>query len=157
MGPGDDTAGRVRVRRLTTSELSAGDIASIRALMAEAFGDGDEAFGDHDWDHALGGIHIVLDIEDVVVAHAAVVERDIHVAGRPLRAGYVEAVATATDQQGRGFGSQVMEAAGSVITREYDLGVLGTGRHQFYERLGWRTWQGPAFVRTARRRPAHTR
>ncbi|MGZ6267258.1 MAG: GNAT family N-acetyltransferase, partial [Candidatus Limnocylindrales bacterium] len=25
----------------------------------------------------------------------------------------------------------------------------GTGRHHFYERLGWRTWTGPSCVRTA--------
>jgi aminoglycoside 2'-N-acetyltransferase I len=26
--------------------------------------------------------------------------------------------------------------------------MLGTGRHHFYERLGWVVWAGPAFVRT---------
>ena len=34
--------------------------------------------------------------------------------------------------------------------------MLGTGEQHFYERLGWRTWRGPAFVRTpdgARRTP----
>jgi aminoglycoside 2'-N-acetyltransferase I len=25
--------------------------------------------------------------------------------------------------------------------------MLGTGRHHFYERLGWVVWAGPAFVR----------
>ena len=30
-----------------------------------------------------------------------------------------------------------------------ELGALGTGRHSFYERLGWRTWLGRTSVRTA--------
>lgn len=145
-----DTVGGVRVRRLTTAQLTAPDIAVIRALMTEAFGDDeDEAFGDHDWEHALGGVHVVLDVDGVIVAHASVVEREIHIAGRPLRTGYVEAVATAPDRQGQGFGTQVMDEIGSVIRRDYALGMLGTGRHHFYERLGWQTWQGPSFVRTA--------
>ena len=25
--------------------------------------------------------------------------------------------------------------------------MLGTGRHRFYERLGWQTWRGPTSVR----------
>jgi aminoglycoside 2'-N-acetyltransferase I len=41
-----------------------------------------------------------------------------------------------------------MEAVNALIRDGYELGVLGTGSHHFYERLGWRTWQGPAFVRT---------
>ena len=31
---------------------------------------------------------------------------------------------------------------------EHALGALGTGRHSFYERLGWRRWIGPSSVRT---------
>jgi aminoglycoside 2'-N-acetyltransferase I len=29
----------------------------------------------------------------------------------------------------------------------FELGALGTGAQHFYERLGWRTWQGPSAVR----------
>jgi len=139
---------RARVRRLTTSELGAVDVVAIRTLMVQAFGDDeDEAFRDEDWDHALGGTHIVVDIEGEIVAHASVVERELHVDGRPLRTGYVEAVATAPDRQGEGFGTLVMRGIGSVIKEGYELGALGTGSHHFYQRLGWQTWRGPAFVR----------
>jgi aminoglycoside 2'-N-acetyltransferase I len=61
----------------------------------------------------------------------------------------VEAVATAPDRQGEGFGTLVMTEIMSIIRSDYALGMLGSGRHHFYERLGWRTWQGPSFVRTA--------
>ncbi len=83
-----------------------------------------------------------------IVAHASVVEREIHVDGRPLRTGYVEAVATAPDRQGVGLGSVVMADVTSYVKEGFDLGALGTGRHRFYERLGWLRWAGPSSVRT---------
>jgi aminoglycoside 2'-N-acetyltransferase I len=141
-----------RLRRLATTELTEADIASIRSIMAEAFGsDEDERFTDNDWDHALGGVHFVLDVAGVIVSHAAVVERPLWVADRPLRTGYVEAVATAPPHQGAGHGTRVMTDVGAWIRERYELGCLGTGRHAFYERLGWRTWLGPSSVRTADR------
>jgi aminoglycoside 2'-N-acetyltransferase I len=33
-----------------------------------------------------------------------------------------------------------------VVRREFDIGVLSTSRHRFYERLGWERWTGPSFV-----------
>jgi aminoglycoside 2'-N-acetyltransferase I len=77
-----------------------------------------------------------------------VVEREIHVAGRPLRTGYVEAVATAPKDEGLGFGSLVMTDVTAYVRERFELGALGTGRHHFYERLGWSGWEGPSSVRT---------
>jgi aminoglycoside 2'-N-acetyltransferase I len=139
-----------RLRRLATTELDAAEIVAIRSIMDDAFGtDEDERFTDDDWDHAVGGVHFVLDLGGVIVSHAAVVERRLWVAERPLRTGYVEAVATAPAHQGAGHGSLVMTAATTWIRRHDELGCLGTGRQAFYERLGWRTWHGPSSVRTA--------
>jgi aminoglycoside 2'-N-acetyltransferase I len=119
-------------------------------MLVVAFGsDEEEAFGVDDWEHALGGIHFVLDIGGEIVAHAAVVERKLHVGEQPLRSGYVEAVATASDRQGAGLGSIVMADASDYIRDTFELGALGTGRQRFYERLGWRVWAGQAWVRTA--------
>jgi aminoglycoside 2'-N-acetyltransferase I len=42
-----------------------------------------------------------------------------------------------------------MEAVGALLEERVELGVLATGVHGFYERLGWRTWAGPSFVRAA--------
>jgi aminoglycoside 2'-N-acetyltransferase I len=77
----------------------------------------------------------------------AVVERDIEAAGHLLDTGYVEAVATWPEHEGRGYGSAAMEEAGALIRERYELGALATGRHSFYERLGWERWRGPTFVR----------
>ena len=116
--------------------------------MDAAFGTGEEAFADDDWAHALGGQHFVLDVDGEIVSHASVVERALEIGGRPLRTGYVEAVATNPGAQGRGHGSVVMVAVTEHIRATFELGALGTGRHAFYERLGWETWRGPASVRT---------
>ncbi len=140
----------VRLRRIPTHDLTLADVAAIRELMVVAFGsDEEERFSDDDWDHAVGGIHFVLDFNGEVIAHASVVERELQIDGHPLRTGYVEAVATAPDRQGEGFGSLVMADVTAYIRGRFELGALGTGRHRFYERLGWLTWIGPSFVRTA--------
>lgn len=139
-----------RLRRLSTAELTARDMEKIRRLLDAAFGaDERDGFSDADWDHALGGRHFVLDEAGEIVAHASVVERRLHVGDQPLRTGYVEAVATAPGRQGQGLGTRVMREVGSYIRDTFELGALGTGRHRLYERLGWRTWKGPSFVRTA--------
>ena len=84
-----------------------------------------------------------------IVTHASVVERELHLGDTPVRTGYVEAVATDPSHQGLGYGSLVMTDVTAHIRERFELGALGTGRHHFYERLGWRTWQGPTFLRTA--------
>ncbi|MEO7664145.1 MAG: GNAT family N-acetyltransferase [Candidatus Limnocylindrales bacterium] len=138
----------VRLRTLPTAALTAGERDEIRSIMDAAFaGDEHGGFSDDDWEHALGGIHVILDLDGTVVTHAAVVEREIHIGARACRAGYVEAVATLPARDGQGYGSRVMGAVNDHIAAGYELGVLGTGRHRFYERLGWQVWAGPAFVR----------
>jgi aminoglycoside 2'-N-acetyltransferase I len=140
---------RARLRRLSTDDLGPAEVATIRGILAAAFGtDEEERFTQDDWDHALGGVHFVLDLDGEIVTHASVVEREIHVGGRPLRTGYVEAVATAPDHDGAGFGSLVISDVTSYIRDGFELGALGTGRLHFYERLGWMAWAGPSSVRT---------
>jgi aminoglycoside 2'-N-acetyltransferase I len=142
---------RLRLRRLATPELTAGEVRTIRALMEVAFGlEGEEErFSDDDWQHALGGLHFVLELDGEIVAHAAVVERRLFIAGEPIRTGYVEAVATSPGRQGLGLGSIVMTDATEYVREGFDLGGLGTGRQSFYGRLGWQIWAGPSAVRTA--------
>jgi aminoglycoside 2'-N-acetyltransferase I len=138
-----------RIRRLHTDELTPADTDAIRKLLDAAFaGDEHGGFAEDDWQHALGGMHFVLDVDGAIFAHASVVARELHVADVPLRTGYVEAVATAPENQHRGFGTALMRAVNAYIAETYEVGALGTGSHAFYERLGWQTWRGPAYVRT---------
>jgi aminoglycoside 2'-N-acetyltransferase I len=143
MGP--DTP---RLRRSPSDALTSAEVGRLRQLMASAF-EADDGFGDEDWEHAVGGTHYLLELGGEILAHASVVERVLEVGGRPLRTGYVEAVATDPRRQRGGHASRVMAAVNADIQRDFELGGLATGRPGFYERLGWRRWTGPTFVRTA--------
>jgi aminoglycoside 2'-N-acetyltransferase I len=136
------------VERRRSDELGPADAAGLRALMTAAFEDG---FDEHDWEHALGGVHLLLRVDGLVVAHAAVVPRALDVDGIPFRTGYVEAVATLPSHQGQGHGTAVMTAAGSVVRTDYELGALSTGSPSFYEGLGWERWTGTTWVREGAR------
>jgi aminoglycoside 2'-N-acetyltransferase I len=134
------------LRRATTAELTPGELAALRRLLFGAFGG---RFDEHDWDHTLGGVHVLAEDVGVVVAHGAVVPRTLVAGGRALRTGYVEGVATRGDRRGLGLATLVMAEVGRVIEEGgYELGALadGSGIPGFYQRLGWETWQGPTWV-----------
>lgn len=139
----------VRVRRLRTDQLTAARIAAIRELLWAAFAEDENGgFTEDDWQHSIGGMHFVLEVDDTIVTHASVVQRELQVNGTPVRTGYVEAVATATGQQRRGYGTALMRHVNEYIAQHFGLGGLGTGSQPFYERLGWQIWRGPSYVRT---------
>jgi len=142
--------GRVSIRRFPTEAMDASQRDALRELLWAAFDVADpyEHFTEEDWQHTVGGVHVVAEEAGRMVSHASVIERWLGIGGRLLRTGYVEAVGTAPDRQGRGFGTLVMREVGRVLDDAFELGALGTGRHGFYERLGWRTWRGPTSVRT---------
>jgi aminoglycoside 2'-N-acetyltransferase I len=137
-----------QLRRVATSDLTESEIASMRELLWAAFTDVDGGMTEDDWEHGLGGIHVLLELGGQIAGLASVVERELHVDGRPLRTGYVEAVAVAPRSQRSGFGTRVMTEIGSYIGEQFELGALATGTPDFYERLGWLRWTGPSFVRT---------
>ena len=137
------------VRRFATARAPADLLAEVRGLLDRAF---EGAFSDDDWEHTLGGWHVVVTEAGVVVSHAAVVPRLLEVGDRPFHAGYVEGVATDPDRQGAGLGSLAMAEVGAVLHDGFELGALSTGRHRFYERLGWQRWRGPTWVRAGGRR-----
>ncbi len=135
------------MRVVRTDQLSNLERSAIRALLADAF-DGD--FSEDDWQHALGGWHVLVERDGVIVAHAALVERTFWVGDARRRAGYVEAVATAPHLQRTGLGTSVMARIGEVLVQErFDIGALSSGEWGFYARLGWERWRGPTYVQRA--------
>jgi aminoglycoside 2'-N-acetyltransferase I len=136
------------VRRRTSDELSSAEVGVLGDLFRAAWEGKSEEFTDEDWGHALGGLHFLLEEGETIVAHASVVERELHTGDRQLATGYVEAVATWPSHQRRGHGSALMREVGEYIDETFELGALDTGRSAFYERLGWLAWMGPTFVRT---------
>ena len=135
------------LRRVASGDLTDAEVAATRALLWAAFADVDGGMTEVDWEHALGGMHVLLERSGRLVGHASVIERELHVDGRPLRTGYVEAVAIDPQHQRQGLGSRLMTEVASCITESFELGALATGTPGFYERLGWLRWSGPTFVR----------
>ena len=131
------------VEIVRTADLSEERLAAVRALLLDAFG---ADFSEDDWQHTLGGWHVIVG-DGQPLAHAAVVQRLLEVDAAVLRSGYVEGVATAPARQRQGLGVQAMREVGRLIRSEFELGALSTSEHGFYERSGWERWRGPTFVR----------
>jgi aminoglycoside 2'-N-acetyltransferase I len=135
------------LRTAHTADLGTAALEALQPLLAEAFrGDWTE----HDWEHALGGVHAMIWEGEELVGHAAVVQRRLLYRGQALRTGYVEAVAVRADRRRRGYGAAMMEAIEAVIRGAYDLGALATSEEgaSFYAPRGWRRWQGPTSALT---------
>jgi aminoglycoside 2'-N-acetyltransferase I len=132
-------------RTAHTAELSATELVGIRHMLVRAF---TGEFDDTDWDHALGGLHVIITEGAHVAAHAAVVQRRLLYDGRALRAGYVEAVAVDQPRRGRGYAATVMNEAERIIRVAYDIGSLSAadGVARFYLSRGWLAWQGLTHV-----------
>ncbi|KOV44369.1 GNAT family N-acetyltransferase [Streptomyces sp. H021] len=124
-----------------TSELTAGELRAIRSLLDDAF-EGD--FADEDFEHALGGMHVVVGVDGRLVAHGSVVQRRVVHRGRALRTGYVEAVAVRADLRRRGLGGQVMARLEEVVAGAYELGALSASEEGagLYLARGWSVWPG---------------
>jgi aminoglycoside 2'-N-acetyltransferase I len=133
------------LRTAITAELTSVELEALRGMVFGAFGG---RFDEHDWEHMLGGVHVLVVEDRKPVAHGAVVARVLVAGGRELRSGYVEGVATRGDRRGQGLATAVMREVGRVVRREYELGALADGSRipGFYQRLGWETWRGPTFV-----------
>jgi aminoglycoside 2'-N-acetyltransferase I len=132
----------VRLRTAPTADLSPATLAAVRRLLDEAF---TGRFDDEDWAHALGGLHVLATVDGELAGHGSVVGRQLTVDGRPLRTGYVEAVATASPVRGRGVGSAVMTEVERLIAGGAELGALASSAVavDFYRARGWLRWTGP--------------
>ncbi|MFE5772311.1 GNAT family N-acetyltransferase [Streptomyces sp. NPDC056485] len=124
-----------------TSQLADGELRALRELLDGAFrGD----FADEDFEHALGGMHVLVREGGELIAHGSVVQRRVLYRGRSLRTGYVEAVAVRADRRRRGLGGRVVAALEGVIERAYVLGALSASADgaRLYEGRGWTVWGG---------------
>lgn len=132
----------IEVRTAHTADLDTATLKAARALLDDVFGKG---MSDHDWEHALGGVHALAWEGEELIGHASVVQRRMLHGGRTLRAGYVEGVGVRADRRRQGHGAALMQRLEAVIRGAYDLGALGATSHgaKFYTARGWQRWQGP--------------
>lgn len=124
-----------------TSQVAAWELRGVRELLDAAF-DGD--FGEEDFEHALGGMHVLVYEGQELLAHGSVVQRRVLHGGRALRTGYVEAVAVRAERRRSGLGGVVMGALEGVIAQAYVLGALSASDAgaALYAGRGWRVWGG---------------
>jgi aminoglycoside 2'-N-acetyltransferase I len=135
-----------QLRTAHTADLDAATLTAARALLDDVF----EDMTDHDWDHALGGIHALVWEDAELIGHASLIQRRVLHGGRALRAGYVEGVGVRADRRRRGHGAEMMGALEQVLTRAYEVGALGAadGAAEFYSSRGWQRWLGPSSALT---------
>ncbi|MGW2421823.1 GNAT family N-acetyltransferase [Streptomyces sp. NPDC001709] len=131
----------IRLRLAHTADLEPAELDAAHALLDTAFGGG---FSEQDWEHGLGGMHVLLQDRAGLAAHGSVVMRRIRHRGRWLRTGYVEAVAVRPDVRRGGLGGRVMGELERVIDRAYDLGALSASEQgaPLYTARGWQRWSG---------------
>jgi aminoglycoside 2'-N-acetyltransferase I len=138
---------QIACRVAHTADVSPSALNEVRALLTLVF---DGEFEEADWEHSLGGMHVIARHGPDVVGHGSVVQRRLVVGGRSLRTGYVEGVGVHPDWQRRGIGDEIMTALERVIRAAYDIGALGSSEEGvgLYTRHGWRPWRGPLSVMT---------
>jgi aminoglycoside 2'-N-acetyltransferase I len=137
----------IALRTAHTADLDRATLDAARALLEAVF---EGELTDHDWEHALGGVHALVWENDELIGHASVVQRRLLHGGRALRAGYVECVGVREDRRRRGHGAAMLQALERVIRGAYDLGALGSSDEamSFYGACGWRRWEGPTSALT---------
>jgi aminoglycoside 2'-N-acetyltransferase I len=130
-----------------TAELDTADLAAAEALLNEVF---EEELDGSDWEHCLGGMHVLLRAEDRLLGHASVVQRRLLHGGRAVRTGYVEGVAVRRDERGHGHGATLLAAAERLVRGGYELGALSSTETalDFYTSRGWHRWQGTTWALT---------
>ena len=135
------------MRTAHTADLDTATLTAARSLLDAVF---KGELTEHDWEHALGGVHALVWEGDELIGHASVVQRRLLHGGRALRTGYVEGVAVRADRQARGHGAAMMGALERVVRGAYDLGALSAAGEAagFYAARGWRRWQGPTYALT---------
>lgn len=142
--------GMAELRTAHTADLDAECLRAARSLLWDVFTEGD-AMTEADWEHCLGGMHVLAWEDGHLVGHAALVMRRLLLGDRALRTGYVEGVAVSRDHQRRGIGGALMTEVERMIRAAYDLGALGAsdaGR-PFYAARGWKPWPAPTRALTA--------
>lgn len=132
------------VRVVHSADLGEAERVEVRALLDRAYAG---AFSGDDWEHCLGGLH-VLARDGGLVGHAAVGQRRLLHRGRALRAGWVEGVAVAPGRRRQGIGAAVLGQVGRVVRAAYDLGGLSATDDgvRLYAAHGWLPWLGPTSV-----------
>ncbi|MFM8503046.1 MAG: GNAT family N-acetyltransferase [Actinomycetota bacterium] len=132
-----------QIKRVLDGELNLQITSNLRELLDVAF-EGD--FSEEDWLHTFGGFRFLGYLDGKLIAHGAVVLRNMKVDGREIQVGYVEGVAVLPMHWRKGFGSLLMSEITSYCSSEFQLSMLSTGDKHFYRKHGWLDFSGESYV-----------
>ena len=76
----------IALRVAHTASLNRFELNAARALVEGAFEDG---VTEHDWEHALGGMHAMVWDGDELIGHASVIQRRLLHGGREIGRAHV--------------------------------------------------------------------
>lgn len=137
----------LQIRLVEMGTLTPAEWAEVLALCNRAYEEDLESL----FETFEGSTHVLGSLSGSIVSHAMWVTRWLQPGDAPpLRAAYVEMVATDPPYQRQGFASQVMLRLADAII-DFDLGGLSPAWPLMYARLGWEFWRGPLFIRRADR------
>jgi aminoglycoside 2'-N-acetyltransferase I len=130
-----------------TAQLEPVVLTAARRLLEDVF---QADMTDHDWEHALGGMHALVWDGPELIGHASLIQRRILHRGRAWRTGYVEGVGVRGDRRRRGHGAAMMSALEGLARGAYELAALGASDEAaaFYAARGWSLWLGPTSALT---------
>ena len=129
----------LQLQLVTSTDMSVGLREQIRVLCCQAYEEDFTAY----LQLLSPATHLLGWLNGELVSHIAWVERELHVGEiGPLRTAYIEAVATLPSYQRRGFATALLQATPPLV-HEFQLAALAPSDAAFYQRLGWRMWEGP--------------
>jgi predicted acetyltransferase len=139
------TEPRLQIEEVDTAMLSGDQWRAVLQLCDEAYEEPTQQF----FADVGPGRHFLGYADRNLVTHLMVVERSLQPAGDPaLRTAYVELVATAPYQQGKGYASTLLRRLSTAFP-DFDIAALSPSAPEFYSRLGWELWLGPLSTRKA--------
>jgi hypothetical protein len=138
-------------RIVCEQSLTAAEDAAIRTALCRCFPPDYEVFSKtRAWHGTLPTWTVLVEHEDLVIAHAGIVEREILVGQEPIRAAGVQNVLVVPEYRGSKLFLQIMSAAMDEAGRRYlDLGILfcTPDLARIYAWVGWQLLEERHVVR----------
>lgn len=126
-----------------TTELGLEEKRVIYEFLKEIYGE----YSEGDFSTCLGGLHIIAYENNEIVGHGALIQRQLVVNGKPLKAGYVESMAVRSDKQRQGIGKLLMLEINQLIKMTYQIGALSQSEEGegLYLNSGWIKMKPPFY------------
>jgi hypothetical protein len=138
-------------RIIAEQSLTAAEDAAIRVALCRCFPVDHEIFcKTRAWHGTLPTWSVVVEHEDLIIAHAGIVEREILVGQERVRAAGVQNVLVVPEHRKTDLFRRIMLVAmAEALRRQVDLGILfcTADLARLYAWVGWRLLHGRSVIR----------